>query len=215
MVLETASRVSDEAKNESLDAEDPAPESEGAEPVEPVAPPSKELLTPERVALLRKVVPAVWFGAVLLAGFVSGVELAFLVAAAGVLTLVITLMWSSVQSLTGGASIGFEEALGMGAPSKVEEQKRAILRALNDLKFELGVGKISQADFQELSAKYRDEARRLMQTLDETLDPARQQVEQRLKQRLAQEGLSDALDAPTEKLPETTDKSRDREEVES
>lgn len=180
-----------------------------------MAPPSKELLTPERVALLRKIVPAVWFGAVLLAGFVSGVELAFLVAAAGVLTLVITLMWSSVQSLTGGASIGFEEALGMGAPSKVEEQKRAILRALNDLKFELGVGKISQADFQELSAKYRDEARRLMQTLDQTLDPARKQVEQRLSQRLAQEGLSDALDAPGEKSPENTDKSRDREEVRS
>jgi hypothetical protein len=207
--------VSDEAKIESLDAEESAPESEAAEPGEPVAPPSKELLTPERVALLRKVVPAVWFGAVLLAGFLSGVELAFLVAAAGVLTLVITLMWSSVQSLTGAASIGFEEALGMGAPSKVEEQKRAILRALNDLKFELGVGKISQADFQELSAKYRDEARRLMQTLDQTLDPARKQVEQRLKQRLEQEGLSVELEAPREESPGNTEKSRDREQVQS
>jgi hypothetical protein len=208
-VLETASRVSDEAKIESLDAEDAASNSEIAEPAEPTAPASKDLLTPERLALLRKVVPAVWFGAVLVAGFVSGIELAFLVAAAGVLTLVITLMWSSVQSLTGGASIGFEEALGMGAPSKVEEQKRAILRALNDLKFELGVGKISKADFDELSARYRDEAKRLMQTLDQTLAPAREQVEQRIKQRLEREGLSAQLDAP--KPPENPDKLRDRE----
>jgi hypothetical protein len=215
MVLETASRVSDEAKIESLDAEDSAPESEIAEPAKPAAPASKELLSPERAALLRKVVPAVWFGAVLVAGFVSGVELSFLVAAAGVLTLIITLMWWSVQSLTGGASIGFEEALGMGAPSKVEEQKRAILRALNDLKFELGVGKISKADFDELSARYRDEARRLMQTLDETLDPARKQVEQRLQHRLAQEGLKAAASTPVEKPLENSDKLRDREEEES
>jgi hypothetical protein len=201
--------VSDEAKIESLDAEDAASNSEIAEPVEPTAPAGKDLLTPERLALLRKVVPSVWFGAVLVAGFVSGIELAFLVAAAGVLTLVITLMWSSVQSLTGGASIGFEEALGMGAPSKVEEQKRAILRALNDLKFEFGVGKISKADFDELSARYRDEAKRLMQTLDQTLHPAREQVEQRLKQRLEQAGLRPEPDAA--KSPENTDKSRDRQ----
>ena len=74
---------------------------------------------------------------------------------------------------------------------------------------------MTQADFQELSAKYRDEARRLMQTLDETLEPARKQVEQRLKQRLAQEGMSAALGAPVEKMPENTEKSRDREQEQS
>jgi len=41
---------------------------------------------------------------------------------------VITLAWVSVQSLTGSASLGFEEALGMGAPSKAEEEKRSVLR---------------------------------------------------------------------------------------
>jgi hypothetical protein len=207
--------VSDEAKLEALDAEEPAPESEAAEPEQPAAPETSELFTPERLALLRKVVPAVWAVGVLVAGLTSGIEPAFLVAAAGVLTGVIVLMWSSVQSLTGRASIGFEEALGMGAPSKVEEQKRAILRALNDLKFELGVGKISKADFDELSSRYREEAKRLMQSLDQALLPAREQVEQRLKQRLEREGLSSELAVPAQKEPENAGELGDREEKQS
>lgn len=208
--------MSDEAKIEAVDAEDSAPQSEIAEPAQPTERTSSELLTPERLALLRKVVPAAWAVAVLVAGFSSGVEVAFLVAAAGVLTAVIALMWSSVQSLTGGASIGFEEALGMGAPSKVEEQKRSVLRALNDLKFELGVGKISKADFDELSAKYREDAKRLMQTLDQTLEPARQQVEEQLKRRLEREGLSLELSAaPAETVAENSGKPAKNAEDES
>lgn len=214
-MLETASRVSDEVKLEALDAEESAPESEAAEPARPAAPETSELFTPERLALLRKIVPALWAVGVFIAGFTSGIEPAFLVAAAGVLTGVIALMWSSVQSLTGRASIGFEEALGMGAPSKVEEQKRAILRALNDLKFELGVGKISKPDFDELSSKYREEAKRLMQSLDQALEPAREQVEQRLKQRLEREGLGSELTAPAQKEPENAVELREREEKQS
>lgn len=205
--------MSDEAKIPPLDTEEPLPEAAAAPPDEAQRGEPSDLLTAERIALLRKVVPALWAVGVIAAGFVSGIELAFLVSAAGVLTLVITLMWSSVQSLTGGASIGFEEALGMGAPSKVEEQKRAVLRALNDLKFELGVGKISKADFDELSAKYREEAKRLMATLDEALDPAREQVEERLRERLQREGLTGevATVPTTEKKPETTQSSAEEE----
>jgi hypothetical protein len=199
MVLETANRVSDEAKVEALDRDEAAPEA--AEAAEPTAAPSRELLTPQLLATLRKVVAALWLAAVFVAGFMSGVELAFLVAAAGVLTGVITLMWSSVQSLTGGTSLGFEEALGMGAPSKVEEQKRAVLRALKDLDFERGVGKISPEDYAELSAKYRAEAKRLMQTLDQALEPARERVEQQLKQRLERAGIE------PEPEPENAEKS--------
>lgn len=188
--------MSDEAKAEALDGDEPAPAA--TEVAEPTASRAREVVSPALVAALRKVVPALWLAAVFAAGFVSGVELAFLVAAAGVLALVIALMWSSVQSLTGGTSLGFEEALGMGAPSKVEEQKRSVLRALKDLEFERGVGKISPEDYAELSAKYRGEAKRLMQTLDLALSPARERVEQQLKQRLELVGI---VDEPT---PETT-----------
>lgn len=189
--------MSEEAKAEALESEASAP----AAAEEPEAEPAKslEVLTPELLAKLWKIIPALWLAGVLVAGAIVGIQLAFLVLAAGVLTLVIALMWSSVQSLTGGASIGFEEALGMGAPSKVEEEKRAVLRALKDLEYERGVGKISPEDYTELSAKYRAEAKRLIQSVDEALGPARSEVERAIVKRLDRAGLSENLPEKTAK----------------
>ena len=197
-MLDTAGRVSDEAKADELD--DAEPQTSAAEAREAPKPVDTDALSPELLALLRKVVPAAWLLGVIGAGVLSGIELALLVLAAGVLTLVITLMWSSVQSLTGGSSLGLEEALGMGAPSKVEEEKRAVLRALKDLEYERGVGKITPEDYAELVAKYRADAKRLMQSVDEKLEPARAQVEQQLAERLDREGLKApvALEAKSE-----------------
>jgi len=184
--------VSEETKTEAL-AE---PAADVAEAHEPPLESAGFVLTPEVLALLRKVVPAAWLVATVVAGFVWGVQMVLLVLAAGAITLVITLMWSSVQALTGGSPLGFEEALGMGAPSKVEEEKRSVLRALKDLEYERGVGKISPEDYAELLAKYRAEAKRLIQSVDDALGPAREEVEKALELRLARAGL--AKDAEVE-----------------
>jgi hypothetical protein len=200
MVLDTASRVSEEAKAEALEAEQPTVEV--AEAREQTEVERGELFTPELLATLRKVVPAAWLLGAVIAGFVWGVQIVLLVLAAGALALVITLMWSSVQSLTGGATLGFEEALGLGAPSKVEEEKRAVLRALKDLEYERGVGKISPEDYAELLAKYRADAKRLIQSVDEALGPARHEVEAALEHRLARAGL--ANDKPPKPEPVAT-----------
>jgi len=216
MVLDTASRVSEEAKAEALEAEQPTPEV--AEAREPGRVDKVELITPELLATLRKVVPAVWLLGTVVAGLMFGVQIVLLVLAAGALTLVITLMWSSVQSLTGGTPLGFEEALGMGAPSKVEEEKRAVLRALKDLEYERGVGKISPEDYAELLAKYRADAKRLIQSVDEALGPARQEVEAALEQRLAHAGLAKEEPKPEQKLepqPELEPKAESKPEPES
>jgi hypothetical protein len=183
--------VSDESKAEVNDAEAEAA-SPAAEPRERPKPAAGELFTPEVTALLRKAVPVAWLCAAVVAGFVWGVEVVLLVLAAGAITLVIVLMWGSVQSLTGNAKLGLEEALGMGAPSKVEEEKRAVLRALKDLEYERGVGKISEQDYAELLSKYRAEAKRLIQSVDEALGPARSEVEKSLTERLARAGLDGA-----------------------
>ena len=201
MVLDTASRVSEEAK-EALEAQPSAPEV--AEAHEPAPLERGELFTPQVVDALRKVVPALWLLAAAVVGFMWGVQLLLLVLAAGAITLVITLMWSSVQSLTGGTPLGFEEALGMGAPSRVEEEKRSVLRALKDLEYERSVGKISPEDYAELLAKYRAEAKRLIQSVDSALGPAREEVEKALEQRLAQVGLAQAAESAAVKPePET------------
>lgn len=219
-MLDTVSRVSDEAKVEALEPEQPRPDAAEAHESEPAAThDAAEWLSPELLAAARKVVPALWIAAAVLAGFSSGPPLLLLILAAGALALVLILMWSSVQSLTGGAALGFEEALGMGAPSRVEEEKRAVLRALKDLEYERGVGKISPEDYAELSARYRAEAKRLMQSLDEALGPAREAVERDIARRLAKAGVSppDAAQAapasektaeePAETAPSTPEKS--------
>ncbi len=101
----------------------------------------------------------------------------------------------------------------MGAPSKVEEEKRAVLRALKDLEYERGVGKLSPEDYAELSSKYRAEAKRLIQSLDETLGAAREEVEKAIQRRLERAGLPSQQVSPETKAPaaEPSEKAADKQ----
>lgn len=122
-------------------------------------------------------------------GLWLGLEVALLVVAAGALVTVIALLWSSVAGLSGDTPLTLDEALGMGAPSAEEEQKRAVLRALKDLEYERSVGKISEQDFHEYSERYRAEARRLISAVDATIGPAQALAEKLANERLASAGL--------------------------
>jgi len=128
--------------------------------------------------------------ATIAAGVWVGIELAVLVLAAGALVLVIALLWSSVAGLSGDTPLTLDEALGMGAPSVEEEQKRAVLRALKDLEFERSVGKITEQDYREFSERYRAEARRLIAAVDASLGPSQAQAEKLANERIAAAGLS-------------------------
>ena len=94
-----------------------------------------------------------------------------------------------MQGLAGESPLTLEEALTLGAPSAEEEQKRVLLRALNDLKYERSVGKISEDDYAELSQRYREQAKQLMQQLEGEHEPARKRAEQLLQRRLVKAGL--------------------------
>lgn len=139
-------------------------------------------LTP---SLVRAALGLIAIGAVPLSGVIFGIEIALLVAAFVALGLVIAFVWASVQNLTGDSPLTLEEALTLGQPSVEEEQKRAVLRALKDLEYERSVGKISDHDYAELSARYREEAKRLMQAVDASLTPARERAEKLLAERVA------------------------------
>jgi hypothetical protein len=117
------------------------------------------------------------------------VQLVVLTLSAFALLLVIWLLWSSVQALAGESELTFEEAFSLGTRSTEEEQKRAVLRALKDLEYERSVGKISEDDYHEYSARYRAEAKRLIQSLDENLAEGRKQVEQELSRRLSKKAV--------------------------
>ncbi|HEY8943917.1 MAG TPA: zinc ribbon domain-containing protein [Polyangiaceae bacterium] len=136
-----------------------------------------------RAALVVALLAAVTVGALL------GLELAILVLAGAVLTGVIALFWSSVRNLSGDTPLSIDEALSLGAPTAAEEQKRSVLRALKDLEFERSVGKISEQDYREFSARYRAEAKRLIAAVDESMGPVTELAEHLVTERLARAGL--------------------------
>ena len=141
-----------------------------------------------RLRALRWAAPLVVLFTAIAAGTLFGVQLVVLTLAGAALLLVIWLLWSSVQALTGESELSFEEAFSLGARSAEEEQKRAVLRALKDLEYERSVGKISEEDYREYSTRYRAEAKRLIQSLDENLAEGRKQVERELERRMARLG---------------------------
>ncbi|MFO0759045.1 MAG: zinc ribbon domain-containing protein [Byssovorax sp.] len=123
------------------------------------------------------------------AGKVQGPPAAVLVLAGGALIAVIALLWASIRTLLGETPLSGADAYALGTPRAEEEQKRAVLRALKDLEFEHGVGKISDEDYRELVAKYRAEAKRLLRQIDDDALPRRAKVEALVNARLVQEGL--------------------------
>ena len=165
-------------------------------------------LPPLRV--VRWAAPLVTLIAAITAGTLFGVQLVVLTLAGAALLLVIGLLWSSVQALAGEYDLTFEEAFSLGARTAEEEQKRAVLRALKDLEYERSVGKISEEDYHEYSARYRAEAKRLIQTLDENLAESRKRVELELEKRLA----SGEVPEPEKPAPDASDASDEDGEIE-
>lgn len=122
-------------------------------------------------------------------GVTLGLGPSLLVIAAGMLVAAISGLWSSLGRLTGESPLTFEEAVGLGALSPEEERKQSILRALKDLDYERSVGKISDADFAELTQRYRSEAKQLLQAIAAADAPRREKAEKQLAARLKQEGV--------------------------
>lgn len=119
----------------------------------------------------------------------------FLVTAGVVLLTAVFILWSSVQALTGDAPLTLEEALTLTAPSTEEERKVAVLRALKDLEYERSVGKLSEEDYVDLTRKYRQEAKQLLQALDESMAGGRERALALLSERLK------PLDSPQTESP--------------
>ncbi|MDI1451676.1 zinc ribbon domain-containing protein [Polyangium sp. 6x1] len=137
-------------------------------------------------------IPAVTIVLALLGGMFVDVPTAILTLAAGVLVTVIAMFWASLRTLLGETPLSGADAYAIGAPPRAEEeQKRAVIRALKDLEFERSVGKISEEDYRALVAKYRAEAKRLLQALDQSAAPGRERAEALVQRRLKQLGLVD------------------------
>lgn len=150
----------------------------------------------ELVARSGPFIPIAVLLAAAVLGVLRGAGGAVLVLAAAALVIAIGMLWTSLRVLTGEAPLSIEEAINIGSPSALDEEKRAILRALKDLEFEYGLGKLTEDDYRELKAKYRAQAKAVLQKMDASMGPARQKAEAMLAARLAGE-QDEALDEPS------------------
>ena len=152
----------------------------------------------------RQGASAVVLLATVIAGWIGGWPWALWALAAAALLAAIILIWESLLALGGSEDLSLEEAFSLAAPTAADEQKRAVLRALKDLEYELLMGKISQEDYAELSARYRSQAKDLLRQLDHNLGDMRARAEKLLRERLLEEGLDPSSDPASKEQQRTT-----------
>jgi hypothetical protein len=126
----------------------------------------------------------------LVVGQVGGLGPAILVLAGTALVATIGFLWASLRTLSGDAPL----PEGVQAHSLVSripapERKRETLRALKDLEFEHSIGKIDEADYLELSTRYRSVAKTLMREMDVGMAPRREKAEELVRAHLAKKKL--------------------------
>ena len=97
------------------------------------------------------------------------------------------------------ASLG-TEALSDRARQVLEREKMLTMRALKDLEFDRSMGKMSQADFDEMSARLRGRAMSLIKQLAEDGSGYRLLIERELSARVT----AAAAPAPAAQAPDAT-----------
>jgi len=76
------------------------------------------------------------------------------------------------------------EVVGDRARAALDREKTLVLRSIKELEFDRGMGKVSEKDFAEMSARLRVRAARLMRQLDAG-SIYRDQIEKEVERRLA------------------------------
>jgi len=174
-------------------------QAEPAQENEPLASSAKSANDPaqdedsERVLalLFARGVPLAGLGGSVIVGYTAGLAPALLVLAGTGLLGTIGFFWASLRTLSGDAPL----PEGVSPHSLVSrtpapERKRETLRALKDLELEHSVGKIDDADYLELSSRYRGVAKTLMREMDEGMAPRRKLAEEMVKTHLAKKKLT-------------------------
>src|SRR5687768_3561678 len=89
----------------------------------------------------------------------------------------------TVLPLTGNLREEIAEAIGDRTRAALEREKMLVLRSIKELEFDRGMGKVSNKDFDEMSARLRARAARLMRQLDAG-SLYREQIEKEIAKRL-------------------------------
>jgi rRNA maturation endonuclease Nob1 len=140
--------------------------------------------------ILARVVPSLGVVSALLVGRFVGLPSAILILAGTALLGTIGFFWASLRTLSGDAPL--PEGVSPTVPMTriaAPERKRETLRALKDLELEHSVGKIDDADYQELETRYRETAKALMREMDQGLAPRRKKAEELIAVHLVKKKL--------------------------
>jgi len=89
----------------------------------------------------------------------------------------------TVLPLVGPQPDDTAEVLGDRARAALEREKTLVLRSIKELEFDRGMGKVSEKDFGEMSARLRARAARLMRQLDAG-SIYREQIEKEIDRRI-------------------------------
>ncbi len=93
------------------------------------------------------------------------------------------LLYRAFRPLVEGQADEAPEMLGGRTRAALEREKTLTLRAIKELDFDRAMGKVSEADYQEMTARLRGRAVRLMRQLDEGRNVYRQLIEKELASR--------------------------------
>lgn len=155
----------------------------------PAAPKLDEATIGRAIAIGLPIVTVLLAAAV---GVMLHLGAAILVLASGVLLGAISLFWGSLRVLSGeaplSAALAEVEAQREGR-SPLEGRRDMLLRALKDLENERAIGKLEDADFTEVSERYRAELRDVLRDLDGEVSPYLDAAERAIRKRLEEAGL--------------------------
>lgn len=140
-------------------------------------------------------------------GFALGAPTAVLWFAFALLSGAVLLFWEAQRvALDPTAAGDADDEDEDGVPVALEARKRAALRALKDLDYERSIGRLGEEDHKALSARYREEAKAAMRSLDEGMQTWLERAEKLLREaeRRATEETAEARpdEAPEAKTDE-------------
>lgn len=130
-------------------------------------------------------------------GMLSGLATAILVLIGGGLLAVIAIFWGSIRVLSGDAPLPPElEALDRAVlgVDALASRRKMLVRALKDLENERALGKLEDADFEQIASTYREELKEVLRRIDATLEPHRAKAEEIARAHLEKAGLAEGSD---------------------
>ena len=109
----------------------------------------------------------------------------FIVIAAGAMIAALVSLWLSLSlALSNDVSGGTQAQLTSDARLALLTEKEALLQEIRDVAFEHDAGKLSDADYEELNAKLRAQARHVLHELDAGVEEYRDEAEALIRARL-------------------------------